>query len=235
MNVPLAARLAPIAAWLVGTPSATAAPSPVARARAQHAAARAMCEIHGIDVQTRGAPPEGPALLVANHIGYFDPMVVGAIAACVSIAKRELRSWPIVGRRLRDMGVVFVDRSDPWSGARALRAMLRAFRLGASVLNFPEGTTTSGAAVLPFRAGAFGAAQIAGVPVVPVRLDYEDPRVAWTGDATFLPHYVATLARGRVRARVSFGAPIAPRVSRGKGAARDLADAAREAVEGMRA
>lgn len=189
-----------------------------------------MCNLHAIDVRVVGERPAGPVLYVANHVGYFDPLVIGGLTACVSIAKRELLSWPFVGRRLRDLGVVFVDRGNPWSGARAIRVMLRAFRVGASVLNFPEGTTSDGVSVLPFRRGAFGAARMAGVPIVPVRVDYEDPRVAWIGDATFLPHYLALLARGAIRAQVSFGEPIYPRAGE---CARDLAAVARRAVEDL--
>jgi 1-acyl-sn-glycerol-3-phosphate acyltransferase len=222
-------RLAPIAAWML-EPRAKGASLPWRTARRQQEASRAMCELHGIDVRVAGERPSGPALLVSNHVGYFDPMVIGGLTPCVSIAKRELLSWPLIGRRLRDLGVVFVDRADPWSGVRALRAILRALRLGTSVLNFPEGTTSDGSSVLPFRRGAFGAARIAGVPVVPVRIDYEDARVAWFGDATFVPHYVALVARGPVRARVTFGRPIPPRADL---SARALADAARGAIAEM--
>jgi 1-acyl-sn-glycerol-3-phosphate acyltransferase len=227
VNAAVAVRLAPIAAWLCRLPVREVT-SPVITARRQHVAARAMCDLHRIEVQAAGRRPLGPALFVANHLGYFDPMVIGSLATCISVAKQELCSWPLVGRRLRELGVVFVDRGDPWSGARALRAMLRAFRIGTSVLNFPEGTTTDGRSVLPFRCGAFGAARIAGVPIVPVRIDYEDARIAWTGDATFLPHYLAVLSRGGVRAQVTFGSAIAPRADLG---ARDLADAAKAAIE----
>jgi lyso-ornithine lipid O-acyltransferase len=229
MNVAVAVRLAPIAAWLFRVP-ARASSSPLVTSRRQHEAARTMCKLHGIDLRVEGDRPRGPALLVANHIGYFDPIVIGALAKCVSVAKEELRSWPVVGWRLRELGVLFVDRADPWSGALALRAMLRAFHLGMSVLIFPEGTTTDGTAVLPFRRGAFGAARIAGVPIVPVRVDYDDPRIAWTGNATFLPHYLAMLSRGQVRARVAFGRAIPAHVDRSP---RELANAARDAIEEM--
>jgi 1-acyl-sn-glycerol-3-phosphate acyltransferase len=229
VNVGVATRLAPIAAWMC-RPSGREVTSPVITAHRQHAAARAMCALHAIDVKIAGARPERPSLLVANHIGYFDPIVIGALTTCIAVAKRELRGWPVVGRRLRELGVLFVDRGDPWSGLRVLRSMLRAFRLGTSVLNFPEGTTTDGLSVLPFRRGAFGAARIVGVPVVPVRIHYDDARIAWTGDATFIPHYVAVLSRGPVRAHVTFGAAIEPRAF---ASSRALADAARAAIEDM--
>ncbi len=209
MTAAVSARFAPFAWWLVrpqGRPFA-----PWTSAREQHEASRALCAMHGVDVRVEGSKTAGPALYAANHVGYFDPFVIGATVECLSVAKVELSRWPFVGRRMRELGVLFVDRGRAPSGARVIRAMVRALRVGASVLNFPEGTTTDGADVLPFHRGAFGAARLAGVPVVPVRVDYDDPRVAWTGDALFLPHYAATLARGPVRARVRFGAPFDPR------------------------
>ena len=121
MSVATAARLAPIAAWMV-KPPAYQTTSPVITAYRQHAAARAMCKLHAIDVRTVGSRPEGPALLVSNHLGYFDPVVVGALTPCVSLAKHEVRGWPLVGSRLRELGVLFVDRADRRSGARGRSA-----------------------------------------------------------------------------------------------------------------
>jgi 1-acyl-sn-glycerol-3-phosphate acyltransferase len=227
--VAAAARLAPIAGWML-TPASQPTSSPVIASHRQHDAARVMRALHRIDVTVDGRLPDGPAVYVSNHLGYFDPIVLGSIAPCIALAKREVREWPVVGPRLRWLGVLFVDRGCPFSGARALRAMRRALSLGTSVLNFAEGTTTDGSGVLPFHRGAFGVARLARVPVVPVRLSYDDPRVAWVGDDTFVPHYLSTLARGRVRARVVVGRPIAPFAAP---SARGLADLARAAVEDL--
>ena len=79
-----------------------------------------------------------------------------------------------------------------------------------SVLNFPEGTTTTGTSVLPFRAGMFGLALRTGVPIVPVALAYDSPSLAWVGDATFFPHYLTLAAGRRARAFVRLGAPVIP-------------------------
>jgi len=229
VNVGAAARIGPIAAWVLRPPSRLTA-SPVIAAHRQHDAARVMRALHRIDVVTHGRVPEGPVVFAANHVGYFDPIVLGSIAPFLSLAKSEVRGWPVIGPRLRELGVLFVDRGEPCSGARALRAMFRALRLGTSVLNFPEGTTTDGGVVLPFHRGVFGVARRARVPVVPVRIAYDDPRVAWVGDATFVPHYVAVMGRGRIRARVAFGDAIAHDAC---SSARALADAARAAVEDL--
>jgi 1-acyl-sn-glycerol-3-phosphate acyltransferase len=99
-----------------------------------------------------------------------------------------------------------------------------------SVLNFPEGTTSDGERVLPFRRGIFGLARHACVPVVPVALRFDDPELAWFGDALFLPHYARLLGRPETVVRVRFGGPLTPERY---GSATDLADEARSAVEHM--
>jgi len=60
-----------------------------------------------------------------------------------------------------------------------------------------------------------------------VRIDYDDPALAWVGDTLFLPHYLSTAARPTVGVSVRFGAPISPEGL----STRALADAAREALE----
>jgi 1-acyl-sn-glycerol-3-phosphate acyltransferase len=177
-----------------------------------------------------GPIPAGPVVLVANHVSYLDPVVLVGLVPAVPISKREISHWPLIGGVARRHGVLFVDRSDAGSGARALRGARRALASGISVLNFPEGTTSGGEQVLPFRRGIFGLARHARVPVVPVSLRFDDPDLAWHGDALFLPHYAKLLARRDVTVRVRFGGPLTPERY---GSAADLADEARAAVEHM--
>ena len=152
-----------------------------------------------------------PAIYVANHLGYYDALVVAQFVPCAPIAKAEVASWPVIGAGGRSLGVIFVRRESPASGAQALLAALRALGAGVSVLNFPEGTTTSGDRLGPFRRGIFGLARLAGVPVVPVRIDFDDPELAWYGPALFLP---TTSARPRARASTSASASAPPSPAR---------------------
>src|SRR5947208_1539306 len=103
---------------------------PRTRAWRNQAACRAMCEMHAIEARVTGALPAGPAVLVANHLSYIDPLVIGGVVACLGIAKAEIADWPVLGARMRDLGVLFVRRGDPRSGARALRAALAALEEG---------------------------------------------------------------------------------------------------------
>jgi 1-acyl-sn-glycerol-3-phosphate acyltransferase len=149
-------------------------------------------------------------IVVANHLSYLDPIVLGGELPCTAVAKREIEGWPVLGTHLRDLGVMFVDRDDPHSGASVLRQAARALDSGVAVLNFPEGTTTRGDSVLPFRRGIFGVALRLGVPVVPVRLDFEDRNLAWVGDATLVPHYLSTASKKTLRVRVRWGPHLCP-------------------------
>ena len=183
---------------------------------------------HGLSIEVAGEPPRRPCVLVANHVSYLDPIALLALVPARPICKGEVGDWPLLGPAVRATGVLFVDRACAWSGARVLRRALAALDAGDSVLNFPEGTTTTGEEVLPFRRGIFGAARLARVPIVPVALSYADPESAWTGDQTFVPHYLRTARRERVHVRVAFGAAIAPHRP-----AADLAAEARRRILSM--
>jgi 1-acyl-sn-glycerol-3-phosphate acyltransferase len=169
-----------------------------------------VCRVHGFDMRVRGTLPAGPVVLVANHLSYIDALVLTGLTPCTPIAKGEVRGWPVVGAGADALGVVFVKRGDAYSGARALREGLRLLRAGVSVLGFPEGTTSDGADVLPFRRGLFGIARIANVPVVPMCLRYPSQELCWVGDQWFVPHYLRTAMRSRSLAEIYIGEPVDP-------------------------
>lgn len=169
--------------------------------------AHAFCRVHGVELRVRGRPPRGPCVLVANHLSWLDPIIIAATTPFVPIAKSEVGAWPVLGRYVAGFGTLFVDRASPLSGALALLKARRMLEAGGTVLNFPEGTTTSGP-LGPFKRGVFGLAARLDVPVAPVRVDYDDDRLCWYGDAALMPHYAKLLARPRARAFVTFATPL---------------------------
>jgi 1-acyl-sn-glycerol-3-phosphate acyltransferase len=169
-----------------------------------------ICQLHGIDVEVRGRSPEAPVIIVANHLGYVDPLVLCSLFRCSPIAKSEIERWAVVGEPLRRLNVNFVRRGSPHSGARTLLRCLRTLRAGVSVLNFPEGTTSRGK-LLPFHVGAFWLARHSRLPVVPVGVDFEDLGLCWVDDEAFLPHYARLCwSQRRWRVRVCIGDPLDP-------------------------
>lgn len=172
--------------------------------------ARRTLRAYGVRVEAEGALPPGPAILACNHVSWLDPLVVAAQVPCAPVSKLDVRGWPVFGPLAGRLGVIFHARGSSASGLRVLREVEAALAAGVPVLNFPEGTTTDGREVLRFKKGLFGVAIRLGVPVVPVALRYDPADLAWTGDATFVPHWLRLASRARSRARLRLGAPLAP-------------------------
>ena len=179
------------------------------RASRLHAACTEIARIHELRLGVRGTFPSHPCVIVTNHVGYLDAIAVAAVLPCAPIAKSEVTRWPMIGTAADQLGVIFVERDDPWSRVRALRRAMAALRAGVSVLNFPEGTTTDGTRLLPFQRGIFGLARLAGVPVLPVAVRCA-PELAWYGGASFVPHYLRTTRLPAPELRLDVGQPIDP-------------------------
>lgn len=183
--------------------------NPHERAQILSRATARLLDAHGIEITVSGAPEPGPAILVANHLGYLDPLVITSLWPCAPIAKSEFGKWPLLGSSARGLGVLFVRRGDVLNSARVLRSAGRLLERGLPILNFPEGTTSFGNAVARFRRGIFGLARIAGVPVIPIALRFP-VELCWAGDDYFLPHYLRTAARAKARISVQLGKPMSP-------------------------
>jgi lyso-ornithine lipid O-acyltransferase len=191
-----------------------------------------VCDMHRIEIELRGALPESPAIVVANHLGYIDPVVLCSLMPLSPIAKSEISDWALVGVPLERLNVSFVRRGDAHSGARVLLRSLRALNAGTSVLNFPEGTTSRGGH-MPFHLGAFWLSRRTGVPVVPITIDFENMGLCWVDRQAFLPHYARVWwAGGTRRVRVTVGQPLHPDGYRSE---LDLSWAAREGIARGRA
>ncbi|MEV4388962.1 lysophospholipid acyltransferase family protein [Micromonospora sp. NPDC049580] len=156
--------------------------------------ARGTVRAFGVRLVIRGRLPRRRALLVANHVSWLDILAVLAVAPTRMVAKREIRSWPVVGLLAAAAGTVFVDRSRPRALPATVHRLADTLRAGRSVAVFPEGTTWcagDGAdGCRPgggFRPAMFQAAVDAGSPVVPLRLGYRcDATGAVTTVAAFL-------------------------------------------------
>lgn len=158
--------------------------------------------------------------VVSNHLSYLDILAMSAVRPFVMVSKVEVRRWPLIGWLTAQAGTVYVERADVNGGQRQTHAevnrmMGEAFRSGLPVLFYPEGTTTGGETVLPFRRGLFHSVVNGGVPVKTAALAYElDGRntgvtvaedVCFVGDAEFGPHLFRLLGLTGLRMRVRFG------------------------------
>ena len=124
-----------------------------------------------------GAAPDPAArLLIANHVSYVDLVPIFQLwPACLPVAQREVRSWPLIGRLVRHR-VIFVDETDQGSRRRARDQMRKAWRSGRSVLVFPEGVIARRRG--RFRVGCFEEAIGSGVAIQGARICYQPELLA---------------------------------------------------------
>jgi 1-acyl-sn-glycerol-3-phosphate acyltransferase len=112
-----------------------------------------------------------PHLLASNHISWLDIHVINAFKPVRFVAKSEVRGWPVFGWMAEQLGTVFVRR-DSARHARQVVDQMAAVLKVESVCIFPEGTSTSGESVLPFKPNLFESAILAHAPVLPIAIAY---------------------------------------------------------------
>jgi 1-acyl-sn-glycerol-3-phosphate acyltransferase len=175
--------------------------------------ARCVARIVGLRIHSVGPLPVAPCVVVANHLSYLDIVVLGASVPAVFVAKSDMAAWPFLGRPARAAGTLFIDRTNRFLLPSALAAITRVLDRGGNVVVFPEGTSSDGRRVLPFKSSPFEPAAAGGHRVYYAALLYEtgpgmphpEQAVCWWGDMTLLGHLCGLLALPRVTARIQFG------------------------------
>jgi len=155
---------------------------------------------------------DAAGLTVSNHLTYLDILVYGAARPFLFAAKLEVRGWPLLGTLASLGGTIFVDRGRSLQVADATRQIEQALRAGIPVLLFPEGTSSDGSSVLPFRSPLFDPAIRAGASVTAAAVRYRaadtaEHHVTYWGDMVFLPHLFRTLCVRRLTAEIGFDSP----------------------------
>ncbi len=194
-------------AWLVGVRAGV--PGHQARARWLQQVCRRVLRVFGVQLRIGGAIPSS-GLLVCNHLSYLDILVLGAMTPCVFISKCEVRHWPVFGWFASWAGTIFLQRDRRSDVMRVTAEMRRVLETGARVVLFPEGTTSDGRAVLPFKSALLEAAteQSQGLSAAFIEYTLKDGSVAdevcYWRDMTLFPHLLNLLGKHGLEARLGF-------------------------------
>ena len=123
---------------------------------------RRLLKIFGIQLQVENANliSTESFLLASNHVSWMDIHVINAFKPIRFVAKSEVASWPIFGWMAKQLGTVFIRR-DSSRHARQVVGQLADLLKTQSICIFPEGTSTIGISVQPFKANLFEAAVLA--------------------------------------------------------------------------
>ena len=128
-----------------------------------------------------------PYLLVANHISWLDIHIINSIRPVIFVAKADVSKWPIFGYLASMLGTIFLKREKLSDIKRVIQLMKEKLSNQEIVAIFPEGTSTDGKSVLPFKSNLFESAHQAGVNVLPITIQYKENneysnRAAFIGD-----------------------------------------------------
>jgi 1-acyl-sn-glycerol-3-phosphate acyltransferase len=123
-----------------------------------------------------------PHLLASNHISWLDIHVINAFKPVRFVAKSEVRGWPVFGWMAEQLGTVFIRRDSARHARQVVDQMAEVLKVE-SVCIFPEGTSTSGESVLPFKPNLFESAILANAPVSPIALAYRSKSTGLRSDA----------------------------------------------------
>lgn len=191
------------------------------RARAAWLQRHARRMTHGLRVQLNFLnPPPASGILVCNHLSYLDIAVLGAAKGMAFVSKSEVRSWPVIGALARCGGTLFINRERKADVVELGAQFEPVIQSGVVLCLFPEGTSSDGAQVLPFRPSLLEPAARHGWPVTPAHVRYRlrdgvvADEVCYWRDMTFGPHFLNLLSKERIEATVIFGEPLPPGLDR---------------------
>jgi len=170
---------------------------------------RRVLGIFRTSIQTSGTIPTR-GLLVSNHLSYVDILVISSITPALFVAKREVKGWPVFGWFAQMGGTLFVDRERRTRVGQTTNEIQSALDQGALVVLFPEGTSSDGKTVLPFKSSLLEPATRQSNPLFAGSIQYEledgdvGEEVCYWKDMTLVPHLINLLSKKTIRASVRF-------------------------------
>lgn len=184
-----------------------------------------VCRLLGLRVLVIGAAANAttgkPVVFVSNHSSWLDVPVLGAQLDSCFVSKDEVGRWPLVGTVARLGRTVFISRQRHATG-RERDVMRERLAAGDSLVLFPEGTTSDGSRVLPFRSAFFAVAGGEDPPLIqPVSVVYDRlgglpagrtsrPVFAWYGDMDLATHFWRFAQHRGLRVSVLLHPPLDP-------------------------
>ncbi len=181
------------------------------------------CRTIGMEVTVSGRPlVKGPGLFVSNHVSYIDIAALGSVVDASFVSRADVRNWPVFGFLATLQRTIFIERK-PRYVRQQMRALSERLATGDRLILFPEGTSSDGNSILPFKSSLFAAAEIevAGHPVQvqPISVAYTRidgvpmgrlmrPIYAWYGDMEFAPHFWHMLGFGRFVVEITLHDPV---------------------------
>ena len=181
-----------------------------ARAAWLQRATRRHLKIFNFKAEVSGPVP-ADGLIVSNHLSYLDILVLASVTPAVFVSKADVRRWPVFGWLAALGGTVFIERERHTHVGVVNREIADALADGVPVVVFPEGTSSDGQTILPFRSSLLEpvAGGVHGITTSWIHYTLGDgdagQEICYWGDHSFFPHLLNLLDKQSIRAQVCFG------------------------------
>ena len=184
-------------------------------------------------IHADGLPKSGGYLIAANHISWIDIASIQSFLPCRFVAKSEVAGWPVFGWMARQTGTLFIRRDNKRHGKEVAK-QLEDLLPKEPICIFPEGTSTAGDRVLPFKTNLFESAAQTHVPTVPMAIRYRNAHqeysdaTAFIGDMTLIDSITKMLRAKTITVELIFAPSPATDLDR-----KDLAEYCEAQVRSM--
>jgi 1-acyl-sn-glycerol-3-phosphate acyltransferase len=157
---------------------------------------RRLLHLLNIDIRMTGTLAHPNVLVVANHVSWLDIFSLHAVGPVRFIAKSEIARWPVLGRLVRGVGTLFIERARRRDTHRVNREITNALTEGDIVAVFPEGAVTDATTLMPFKGSLLQPIIDAAGHVQPVAIRYRTRAGgASTATAYHDTHFLGSLWR----------------------------------------
>jgi 1-acyl-sn-glycerol-3-phosphate acyltransferase len=173
--------------------------------------ARSMCRVLGVHMARTCSVADVGFFTVCNHMSYVDILVLGSVRPSAFLSKHEVKSWPIIGQLAMLGGTVFVKRGSKRAAVDSMREIRQKIEAGIAVIIFPEGTTSEGKEIMPFKSTFFKVPASMNIPVTPASIRYAPEvrnEVAWYGGMELVPHFWKVMGIRKIEVALHFSPPI---------------------------
>lgn len=191
-----------------------------------------IARIAGARIRLSGAKVKGGAFLLSNHVSWLDIPVIASASGSAFVAHSGLAEIGLLKWLCEMNDTVFVARHDRRSVHAQVEMVRSALSDTGALTVFPEGTTSDGNGLLPFKSSLLSALDPPpqGIAIQPIWLDYgpDVAAIAWVGEEHGLDNFLKILARRRgLPVTVHFLAPLTAEETASR---KTMAAAARESI-----
>lgn len=174
--------------------------------RMRKSCVKVFLRILGFKINTHNLIQEiTPAVYVANHRCFSDPLIGLSFFHFYPIGKAEIEKYPLIGLAAKETGILFVQRDSKTSRNGVKEGIKKALDNNMNIFLCPEGTTNIGQTTKDFKKGAFDVAASLNVPVIPIAMVYQDPTSDfWLPGDSLIGHFIRQFGKWKTVVDVYF-------------------------------